>query len=482
MVPAEGLRRLREADAVVYDRLACRSLLRHVRPGAQRIYAGATTRRDPRRQVRINRTLVRLAKKGLRVVRLKGGDPLIFARGAEEAEHLRRNGVRFEILPAPTAACAAAYAGIPLTDRRVSSKVTFLTARRAEGKGPLDISELPRDGTVVVYMGLEALREVAGKLLRAGWPAETPAAVIEWASTGRQRTVEGPLGRIASEAEAAAIRTPAMTVIGRVVRFRKRLAWFERKPLFGERIVVTRPEDRGLTDRLLDLGADVIYLPVTRIEVFPRPRGLRRALRRLQGYAALLFSSRTAVRLFFEHLFEAGRDVRDLQGIRIHAIGSGTADGLREVGVVADDRPRRATTGSLAESVSRRVKPGERVLYPCAEERNPGVAERIRTAGAEIDEIVLYRVRPQRPEGIDQLRGATILTLTSAKTARSFFSILPDEAARRLRSGVKIACIGPVTARAVRDSGFHPAAVARRHDIQGLVRTILALARKGRKR
>lgn len=464
LITVRGLRLIQRADAVVYDRLVNPSLLRHAPPGAARLDAGQWTRRDPRRQPRIHRELEKLARRGLRVVRLKGGDPLIFGRGAEEAEFLRSRRIPFEIVPAPTAATAAAYAGIPLTHRDWSSKITLLTGRQAEGKGPIDLSDIPLGGTLVIYMGVDALEGVSRKLLEAGWDRATPAAAIEWASRGVQRVVEAELGEIAGRARSAGIRTPAMTIVGRVVRLRRRLAWFERKPLFGRQVVVTRPEDRGFVEQLLELGADVLALPSIRIEPVTRP-----VLPRIAGISTLLFTSRTAVRLFFDACLARKIDARALAGTQVFALGAGTAAELRSIGIVADWVSPEFTTEAFAKGAARRVSQGDRVLYPCAQERNPAVARALRRRGARVVEIVLYRTRPIRPEGIDQVRDGAILTFASALTARGFLRALP-------RRRVSIVCIGPATAKEVRRLGHKVAAIARPHDMPGLLRSVQAVA------
>jgi uroporphyrinogen III methyltransferase/synthase len=469
LITVRGLRLVERADAVVYDRLVNPSLLRHAPPKAVRLDAGRWTRRDPQRQPRIHRALERLARRGLRVVRLKGGDPLIFGRGAEEAEFLRSRRIPFEIVPAPTAATASAYAGIPLTHRDWSSKITLLTGRQAEGRGSVDLSDVPLGGTLVVYMGVDALEGVAKKLLEAGWDPATPAATVEWAGRGIQRVVEAELARIAARAREARIGTPAMTIVGRVVRLRRALAWFEQKPLFGAQVVVTRPEDRGFVEELLDLGADVLALPSIRIEPIGRPVGLAEAVRGLGGFDVLIFTSRTAVRLFFQACLERGRDARALGGARVLAIGGGTAAELRKAGIVADWVSPEFTTRVFANRVARLVGKGTRVLYPCARERNPEVARALGLRGAAVRELVLYRTRPIRPEGIDRVRDGAILTFASALTARGFLAGFP-------RRPVSIVCIGPVTAREVRRLGWRVAAVARPHDISGLLRAVRAVA------
>lgn len=466
LITVRGLRLLERADAVVYDRLVNPSLLRHAPAHAARLDAGQWTRKDPRRQPKIHRELERLARRGFRVVRLKGGDPLIFGRGAEEAEFLRSRRIPFEIVPGPTAATASAYAGIPLTHRDWSSKITLLTGRQAEGRGPVDLSDVPLGGTLVIYMGVEALEGVSRKLLEAGWDRATPAATIEWAGRGIQRVVEAELGEIAARARDAGIRTPAMTIVGRVVRLRRALAWFERKPLFGRQVVVTRPDDRGFVEELLDLGADVLALPSIRIEPVARP-----AMHGIAGAGMLLFTSRTAVRLFFEACLRRGCDARALAGARVLAIGAGTAEELRSHSIAADWQSPEFTTEAFARGAVRLVSRGTRVLYPCAQERNPAVARALRRRGAIVDEIVLYRIRPVRPEGIDRVRDGAILTFASALTARGFLKSLS-------RRQVSIVCIGPATAREVRRLGYRVSAVARPHDMGGLLRAVRAVARR----
>jgi uroporphyrinogen III methyltransferase/synthase len=467
LITVRGRELLGQADAVVIDRLANPAL---VPAGVEVFDVGKPRGQGPRRQEEINRLLVRLARKGLRVVRLKGGDPLIFARGAEEALYLRQNGIPFEIVPGPTAASALAYAGIPLTHRNWAPKLTMITGTLAAGMRAPEVSDLPREGTLVIYMGLSTLTETVRRLIHSGWDGSTPAAVVEWASSPRQRVVEGPLREIAQKTADAKIESPALVVIGQVVSLRPKLSWFERLPLFGRRVVVTRPEgqEEELSRTFEAAGARVLRMPAIEI----RPAAWR--WRSPRDYGWIVFTSRNGAQLYLQRLFHLGQDVRALGSAKVAVVGEGTAGALREFGIEPDVIADEFTTDRLASRLLGRVRRGDRVLYPCAETHNPELAARLRRRGTTVDEVIVYRNRPIRPRGVEGIVDSDIVTLTSAMIARSFLRALP----RRVRP--RIVSIGPVTARAVQESGRSSSAVARPHTIEGLAAAVTRVAKNAR--
>ncbi len=457
LITLRGHQLLGRADVVVYDHLVNPKLLDFA-PRARRVYAGKRSDSHTLEQPQINRLLVREARGGRAVVRLKGGDPYIFGRGAEEAEALARARIPFEIVPGVTAAIGAStYAGIPLTHRDRASQVTFLTGHPKEGE--LEAADLPRRGTVVVYMGLRALDRIARKLVRIGWSPRTPAAAVSWATTPRQRTVRGTLSTIA--AKASGLEAPAVAIIGRVVDLERRLRWFEKKPLFGRRVVITRAREQSteLAHRLESLGADVVTFSTIRI------RPVRVKPIRLRGYTHVAFTSRTAVELFFRNL---EGDARALAGTTVCAVGDQTARALLERGVRADVLAAEFTSRALARELARRGVRGAHVFHPGADLMNPDFEKLLRRSGAKVTNLVLYRIRKAAPDDVEAVRDADWVTFASSQTVRNFV-----EAVDGLPLRARIACIGPITARTARGLGLKVAVVPRRFTLDALVEAIV---------
>lgn len=465
LITVKGVRLLEQADVVLYDKLVNRAILRHARK-AKLIGAGVHGTRDRMEQDEINRLLEKFAKQGKTVVRLKGGDPIIFGRGGEEAEFLARRGIPFEIVPAPTAASVTAYAGIPLTHRDLAYKITLVTGQRKGDSEEVDLSDVPRDGTIVIYMGLRTLPKIAGQLIDLGWDPETPAAVVQWASLGIQKVVDGTLRDISERVKQAGFMSPTIAVVGKVVALRTLLSWYEKKPLFGQTVVLTRPEELagGLIERLSDLGAHVLLMPS--IEIRPLPTGpLDRELKKISTYTWVMFTSRNAARIFLERV----GDLRRLHSVKVAAIGPATAAQFQ--GLVPDLVSKESTTDALGKTLLKKIGKGDRILYPCAEVHNTEMVRALRDKGAEVKEVVVYRIvrRPLDLSGFDR---ATVLTFASALTAEHFLSQL-DGTTRDVLKRCKIVCIGPVTAERVGELGYTVHGVARRHDADGLVEAIL---------
>ena len=453
------------AHVVVLDHLVNPRLLDFA-PGARRISAGKRSDSHTLEQPEINALLVREARAGRTVVRLKGGDPYIFGRGGEEAEALRRAHVSFEVIPGVTAAIgASSYAGIPLTHRDRSSQVTFLTGQTREGE--VREADLPRGGTLVVYMGQRSLADIARKLVRVGWDPETPAATVSRATTPRQRTVRSTLATLA--VRTARLETPAVTLIGRVVDLERRLRWFEKKPLFGQKIVVTRAREQSheLAHKLESLGAEVVTFSTIRI----RPVRVRPI--RVRGYTHVAFTSRTAVELFFRNL---EGDVRSLAGITVCAVGDQTARAIVEHGVNPDLVAGEFTSRALARDLARRGVRGAHVFHPGADRMNPDFEKLLRKSGARVTDLVLYRIDKVAPDNVEDVKDADWVTFASSQTVRNFMEALGG---RPLRA--RVACIGPVTARAARQEGLKVSVVPRRFTFDALTLAIVqAVASKRR--
>jgi uroporphyrinogen III methyltransferase/synthase len=477
---------LASCDAVVYDALVNPVIVPRPAsgdaPGPELHFVGKRGGEGSAHQDDINALLVRLARAGKRVVRLKGGDPLVFGRGSEEAQHLARAGVPFELVPGVTAGVAApAYAGIPVTHRGVAASVTFVTGHEDPTKrdSGTDWAALARaGGTIVLYMGVKRLPGIVAELSAGGMPADTPAAVIEWGTYPRQRTVAATLGTIVERAAAERIVAPSITVIGSVVRLRDEIAWFDRRALHGRRVVVTRARAQAsdLSTMLQELGADVMEVPAIRIEPLGRA-ALDAALARLASYDWLILTSRNAVAIVWDALRERGLDARALAPVKLCAVGAGTAEALLEHGLAVDVVPERFAAEGVADALAARddVR-GARILFPKAEGAREVLPTRLAELGASVDAITIYRSVPDG-DGVEPLRGAIdrgevdLVTFTSSSTVRYFVDAVGEERARAVRA----ASIGPITSETARERGLTVAVEAREASVAGLVAAVVEL-------
>ena len=477
-------------DAVVYDALANPALLDLARVAARdtpvELHDMGKRGGAPRaaRQDEINELLISLARGGKRVVRLKGGDPLVFGRGGEEAIALARAGVSFEIVPGVTAGVAApAYAGIPVTHRSLSTSVTFVTGSEnpLKERDDTDWGALARvGGTIVLYMGATSLARITEALCEGGLAPETRAAAIEWGTHPAQRTVVATVATLAQRVEAEGLGAPIITVIGDVVALREEIRWFDRRPLFGKRIVVTRARAQAgaLSGALAAQGAEVIEMPATRIEPLD-DAALHEAVARIHEYQWAVFTSQNAVHLMWDALRWGGRDARSLAGIRVAAVGPATAAALLEHGIAVDVTPERFVAESLLEALERRddVR-GARVLYAAAEGARDVLPRGLSALGAVVDAVPVYRSAPDA-DGSAALRarletgGVDLVTFTSASGVNAFVFAVGPEAARRAPA----ACIGPATAAAARAAGLDVAIEADPSTIAGLVECVVRHAR-----
>ncbi len=483
LITVRGLDLLRRADAVVYDRLVHPSLLEEVSAGAERIYVGKRAGQHSLPQDRINALLLRLAREGKTVVRLKGGDPFVFGRGGEEALELAGAGIPFEVVPGVTAGvAAAAYAGIPVTHRGVATQCLMVTAHetpdKPAGQVAWDRVAALENVSIVGYMGVTTLPRVVDELRSRGKKADTPAALIESGTTSAQKTVTGTLDTIVRKGEEAGVKPPALFVISETVSLAKELAWFGRGSLFGKRLVVTRARGQAsaLAAPLQSLGAEVIHLPVIGTE----PVAAGEQLRRLLGGAGgdwVLFSSENGVRFFLDALLSEGLDARVLHGACFAAVGSGTANRLLSHGLIADFVPPSFTTESLAEGLHREIGlAGKRVLRVGPEMDPDPLLEKLVALGAEVSALRVYRLVSSEPlpEVIDDLKekGAQGCLFTSGSTVRHFFSVLGEEAAHSILAGATAFAIGPVTEGVLRRAGVTNIVVAEEHSIPGLLKKV----------
>jgi len=467
------------ADVLVYDYLSNAELLRFAKPGAEKIYVGKKARNHALSQKEINRLIVEKALAGKTVTRLKGGDPVLFGRGAEEAQELADAGIAFEIVPGVTSAIAGpAYAGIPVTHRSHASQVTIFTGHEdpAKPESSLDYAKIAQaEGTKVMLMGVERIAEIADKLIEHGARPGTPIALTRWATTGRQQTVEGTLATIAKIVRERDFKAPAVCVIGTVVLERDKLNWFENRPLFGKRIVVTRTRQQAgeLTRKLAQLGADVIELPTIRIEPPKQLKEFGRLVMDSHTYDWIVFTSPNGVERFFEMFYKIYQDARSIGGAKIAAIGPGTAAKIGRYHLGVDLLPDKFVAEGLIDAFRKENVENQTILWVKAERTREIIANELAGMGAIVDEAVAYRTVPETWEDSDAFarfrdEGADVITFTSSSTVEHFLDLklpLPDK--------TRIASIGPVTSKTLKDRGLRVDIEAKEHTIPGLVDAIM---------
>jgi uroporphyrinogen III methyltransferase / synthase len=474
LMTARALELIAAADVIVYDRLIPAGALSGARADAELIYAGKEGGGESMPQESITQLLVDRGLSGASVVRLKGGDPFVFGRGGEEALALREAGVPFSVVPGVTAGVAGpAYAGIPITHRGAASAVAFVTGHEDPSKdeSAIDWRALAAfPGTLVFYMGVRQLGAIAERLVAAGRNPGEPAAVVERGTLPDQRVVSGRLETIAATAVSEGVRAPALIVVGSVVALGEQLSWFssEKWPLAGVAVAVTRARTQAsaLADRLRALGAEVVEAPAIRIVALDGP-----ALS-LAGYDLICLTSPNGVRLLFDRLFGAGLDARALAGVRVAAIGPGTAAALRSYGVVADVvPPERFVAEGLVEALA--DVPVTRALVARAAVARDVLVDALRERGAEVDVVALYETaaEPLSETQVAAVVAADYVTFTSSSTVRFLVAALGG--AGSALSG-RLVSIGPVTTATLRDHGLEPHVEAERHDIDGLIEALVA--------
>jgi uroporphyrinogen III methyltransferase / synthase len=497
LITVRGRELLERAEVVVYDALANPELLSYC-PRAELIYVGKRAAAHAMTQEQINAVLVEQGQRGRRVVRLKGGDPYVFGRGGEEGLALHAAGVAFEEVPGITAAIAApAYAGIPVTHRDFNSSFTLLTGHEKEqqyqdpqaqqrGGGEasdIEWSAIARLPCVAFYMGIKSLPRICRSLIAHGMSPEMPAASIQWGTTPRQRTVTGTVADLPQRVEEAGITPPALTIIGRVVSLREMLNWFERRPLFGQTVVVTRTRQQAsdLSSRLRELGARVIEAPT--IELHPAdPARVTAALRDAAAgrYDWIILTSVNGVTHMRQGMPGAGLDARALAGTKVAAIGEATAAAVqRELCIRPDLVPQRAVAEALADELAARGEiAGRRFLLLRADIGRPVLVERLGAGGAAaVDDVAVYETRPaaELPQAVpDALQAGEVdwVTFTSSSTASNLARLLGEDYRSRLE-GIRLASIGPVTTATLRELGLEPSVEADPATIRGLVEAIL---------
>ncbi len=489
LLTIKGKELLARTECLIYDRLASPRLLAFVPRDAEKIYVGKRIGKHAFKQEEINALIVRKAKEGRTVVRLKGGDPFIFGRGGEEAEVLAEAGIPFEIVPGVTSAIAVpAYAGIPLTHRAYTASVAFITGHRR-----LDTKEAPVDweglakgvGTLVFLMGMTNLPNIAQRLIRFGRSPDTPVAVIRWGTTPNHQSLVGKLSNIATKVKEAGFKPPAIIVVGEVTALKDRIGWYEKLPLLNRRILVTRTRAQAseLVRCLEERGADCLECPTIEVRAASDQAVLEKALKELAAYDWIIFSSVNGVSFFFEKLFSSGKDIRALGGIGIATVGQATSDALHRFHIVPDIVPEDFRAEGLLDAFSRQDIRGKRILIPRARKARELLPQGLQELGAEVTVAPVYETTAPVPsmEICERLEKEPVdlITFTSSSTVKNFFDIMPPGLRDNLLARAKIACIGPVTAKTAREMGIKVHVLPQRSTIPDLVDAIEVYLSRG---
>jgi uroporphyrinogen III methyltransferase / synthase len=484
LMTLKGLKYLQKADVVIYDFLANEKLLNYCKPGAEKIYVGKKGGNHTLSQPEINQLLVDKGKKNKLIVRLKGGDPFIFGRGGEEILSLFHENIDFEVVPGITAGTAAlAYAGIPATHRGDATSISFITGHEDPTKteSGLNWSAIAKmNGALVFYMGVKNLPNIVEQLTKNGKEAGTPVALVRWGTMPKQRTIQGTLANIVKITEQEKFEPPALIVIGEVIQYRDEMNWFERTPLFGKRIVVTRAraQSSDLVQQLNTLGAEVIEFPTIRIVPPESWEPLDRAIQNLHNYHWVIFTSVNGVESFQQRLTHSGFDTRKLGQIKVAAIGPATADRLQQIGLKADIQPEKFVAESLIQALNQRASiKMQNFLLPRADKARSLLKDELIKAEANVNETVAYRTiveSDHRDDIIQKLESGTVdlLTFSSSSTVENFVEILGRDQLPLLKD-LTVACIGPITKKTADKFDLKTRIMPEEYSIPGLVQEIL---------
>jgi uroporphyrinogen III methyltransferase/synthase len=483
LLTLKAARAIANCEVLVYDYLASNAIVSLAPPDCEKIYVGKKAGAHTLTQDEITALIVRLGLEGRRVVRLKGGDVFVFARGGEEARELRDAGVPFEIVPGITSAIAApAYAGIPISHRDHNTSFTIATGHEDPTKGysSIDFAKLANPAqTLVFLMAMGNLRGIVAKLIENGMPADMPVGIVREGTRPTQETLVGTLGTICDEVDRVKFQAPAIVVIGNVVREREHIRWFDTGPLFGKKVLVTRPAGQAddLAAKLWEHGAEPILAPT--IAIVPPDDDARAegAVRNVRSYEWIVFTSRNGVSAFFDRLSAHGSDARALADVKVAAIGPKTAGALVAHGIRPDFTPAKFISEDVAEGLLERTAAGDRVLLFRAQEARDVLPQTLRARDRFVDVVAAYKtVLVHDPTLAELARQADIWTFTSASTVQGFNKNVLDAAS--LARGKTIACIGPITAAAANDAGFPPAVVADEYTADGLLEALEQTARE----
>ncbi|MBG85997.1 MAG: uroporphyrinogen-III C-methyltransferase [Verrucomicrobiales bacterium] len=484
LLTMRGAELIGRAEVLVYDALVNPEMLRLAPDTTEVIYGGKRSKDHAIPQGDLNQLLVDKAKEGKTVVRLKGGDPYLFGRGGEEAQELSQAGVPFEVVPGISSFCAAPnYAGIPVTHRDHCSSFTVLTGHEdpTKDESSIDWKNLAENpGTKVVLMGVERIKRIADQLTANGLSADTPVCMVRWGTRGKQESIDGTLATIASIVEAKQFKSPAVTVIGGVVGLREELNWFEKRPLLGKRIVITRTRKQAsqLSRQLAELGAEIMEIPTIRTVAPSDPKRIVDAIMGLNSYSWIVFTSPNGVDWFFDYFFKAFDDLRDLGGARIAAVGPATAAKLKAMHLKIDVMPDKYVTSEVAQAINAFESVEHlNILLARAEVANPDLPKELEELRAIVDDIPCYQTVPETDDANGAAarmtdEGADWITFTSSSTVENFHTRfdLPDLV--ETYPEIKLASIGPETSRAIRALDLEPTIEAQEHTIKGLIEAL----------
>ncbi len=497
LITVRGMEVLCKSDAIVYDRLSSPRLLKYVKPGAEKIYVGKLPDRHTLSQEKINQLLVDLALEGKVVTRLKGGDPTVFGRVAEEAELLVDHGIQFEIIPGITSALAVpAYAGIPVTHRDYNPSFAIITGHEQPEKldSMIQWEKLSTaTETLIFLMGVAKIKHISHQLMKHGKSKDTPVALIRWGTTVKQETLVGTLETIASQVEETSFKPPAIILVGEVVKLRERLNWYEKRPLFGKRILVTRSREQSsvLAEMIDDLGGEAVEFPLIKLQ---QPRGnkelreLDEAIKSLSTYDHIIFTSVNGVEYFFKRMKQLSIDIRSMSKASISAVGPKTSEALNERGLLVETIPIQYQAEHLLDQMMDKLKPGQKALLPRADIARKFLPEKLREVGINVTEVDVYET-VITDEGASEIIEALknheihIVTFTSSSTVHNLMTILKQHhlIPFDLLEKTQIACIGPVTAKTVEEYGFTVSHISKEATIESLLEAIQDNPKKGGK-
>jgi uroporphyrinogen III methyltransferase/synthase len=484
LITVKGLERIRTADVIVYDYLAGLELLRESKPKTELIYVGKKGKVHALEQADINALLISKAAEGKNVVRLKGGDPYVFGRGGEEAEELVAAGIPFEVVPGVTSAVAApAYAGIPVTHRDHASMVTFVTGHEDPSKeeSAIDWEVLARNpGTLVFLMGVKNLHNISKSLIKYGKSPSTAAALVRWGTTAQQISIISTLDEIPSEAERRGLKPPAVLIVGSVVTLRQRLAWFENKPLFGKKILITRSREQSkrMAEKISEQGGEPILFPTISI-LPPSDFGpLDRAISQIHTFQWIIFTSVNGVDRFLQRFFELKNDIRDMAGSRIGAIGPMTAGAIRQHGLKVDLLAKEFVAEGVLDLLEEVDVKGKRFLIPRAESARDVLPREISRMGGDVEVVSAYRTGLPDGADIEDMRAMLnskqldAITFTSSSTVTHLAEMLDSTDLPFMLEGIVLASIGPITSRTLREKGLSVHVEALEYTVDGLVQAL----------
>jgi len=482
LLTLKGKRVIEQAEVIIYDHLVNKEILSLADPDAELIFAGKVPGQHTMPQEEINELLVSKAREGKRVVRLKGGDPFVFGRGGEEALFLLEHGLEYEVVPGISSALAVpAYAGIPVTHRGISSSFAVITGHEKPDKKTSSIKwekiTLGTD-TLIFLMGVEHLADIVKQLHKNGRSKDTPVCIISNGTLAEQKIVTGTLGNIATLAEESALTPPAVIVVGEVVNLQAKLEWLTSKPLWGKKIIVTRPKAQAedLIARIREAGGEAIPLPSIVIKKSQDLEDLHNCFNDLSQYKWIIFTSANAVEVFFAEMFSQKHDIRELCGLSIAAIGPATAEALRKKGIMVDFYPEEYVAEALVQQLAAFIHKGDKVLLPRAWGARKVLPESLHELGAKVDEICLYK--SDVPEKVDlefikSLETADYITFTSSSAVKNFMQMMRTEQIFLQNQNLKIACIGPVTAETVKEYGLKVHLQAQEYTVDCLLEAII---------